>query len=212
MDVFVLSNGHTIRRLQGATGDVLWGWTSPDVGCVFLHLTVHNPANQDIRSSVFLTNLVRTSNGLYALGISKNLKSLSIHVISLDPTTGAVLHSADIPSSIKSQEDFFPVKFGIPVQGPPLAQVAAVAWLESGSIKQVLLTPSLENKHLHKAISTKYGPFAKIQDLGIAERGYVTGILEGKVGAAQVYRLEHTGLGLNKVGEFDTSVSTFTSL
>lgn len=29
-DSFVLTNGHTLRRIDGSTGEVLWGWTSPD--------------------------------------------------------------------------------------------------------------------------------------------------------------------------------------
>jgi hypothetical protein len=33
VDIFILSNGHTIRRLKGTTGETLWGWTSPDMGC-----------------------------------------------------------------------------------------------------------------------------------------------------------------------------------
>jgi len=31
VDVFILSNGHTVRRLKGS-GETLWGWTSPDMG------------------------------------------------------------------------------------------------------------------------------------------------------------------------------------
>jgi hypothetical protein len=32
VDVFVLSNGHTIRRLGGPEGETLWGYTTPDMG------------------------------------------------------------------------------------------------------------------------------------------------------------------------------------
>jgi len=41
VDVFVLSNGHTIRRLAGVTGDTVWGYSTPDMGYVpvpFLHI------------------------------------------------------------------------------------------------------------------------------------------------------------------------------
>lgn len=29
-DVFVLTNGHTVRRVSSTTGEVRWGWSSPD--------------------------------------------------------------------------------------------------------------------------------------------------------------------------------------
>ena len=30
LDMLVLTNGHTLYRLNGATGERLWTWTSPD--------------------------------------------------------------------------------------------------------------------------------------------------------------------------------------
>lgn len=32
VDIFVLSNGHTVRRLGGIKGEVKWGYTTPDIG------------------------------------------------------------------------------------------------------------------------------------------------------------------------------------
>ena len=29
-DVYVLTNGHTLRRIDRHTGEVKWGWTAPD--------------------------------------------------------------------------------------------------------------------------------------------------------------------------------------
>ena len=29
-DIFVLTNGHTVRRVSRRTGEVSWGWTAPD--------------------------------------------------------------------------------------------------------------------------------------------------------------------------------------
>lgn len=34
IDVLVLSNGHTVRKLAARDGAVIWGWTSPDQACV----------------------------------------------------------------------------------------------------------------------------------------------------------------------------------
>lgn len=157
---------------------------------------------------------MRTEAALYVLGVSKGFSSLSIHITSLDPATGALLHSATLHSSITSHSSFIPLKLGIPSNGPPIAKTAAIAYLESGSVKQVLLTPTLDAKYLNKPAATKYGPFSKIEDLGIAERGYVVALLEGKEdtkGAAHIYRLDPSGLGMNKSGEFGTSVSVIFS-
>ena len=29
-DLYTLTNGHTVRRIDAVTGEVLWGWTSAD--------------------------------------------------------------------------------------------------------------------------------------------------------------------------------------
>jgi hypothetical protein len=34
IDILVLSNGHTVRKLAARDGAVIWGWTSPDQACV----------------------------------------------------------------------------------------------------------------------------------------------------------------------------------
>lgn len=34
VDVFVLTNGHVVRRLDAAKGGVTWGWTSADAAYV----------------------------------------------------------------------------------------------------------------------------------------------------------------------------------
>jgi hypothetical protein len=40
VDVFVLSNGHTIRRID-IKGDTLWGYTTPDMGYASPFLYLH---------------------------------------------------------------------------------------------------------------------------------------------------------------------------
>ena len=29
-DLFVLTNGHTVHRIDGTTGDLIWSWTAPE--------------------------------------------------------------------------------------------------------------------------------------------------------------------------------------
>ncbi|KAG8835265.1 hypothetical protein FRC17_004572 [Serendipita sp. 399] len=191
IDVFILSNGHTVRRISGATGETMWGWTSPD-----------------LTSSIFFTSLIRTENALYAIGVSKGFASLSIHVTSLDPKTGEVLHAAGIPSSINSAELIHGLKLG---GSSTISQTAGIAWLEKGSLKHVLLTPNLEAKYLTKHISNKYGPYSNLRDLSLAEKGYVIAFLEQKENAKEsthIYRMDMDGLGLTKVGDFEDTSSS----
>lgn len=194
-DIFILSSSHQVRRLNGAAGTVLWGWSHPSP------------------DSVFLTGLLRTQDGLYAVGLEKGIKDLSVHVISLDPETGEIKAQVTVPSSISKPEDIVVLKSGY-IPNSPLASIGALAFLDNGSVKQVLLTPSLEKKYLSKPLANKYGPFSRILDLGVSERGYLTTILEDKKrlqgeGAAHVYRLEREGLGLEKAGELGASVRFF---
>jgi hypothetical protein len=37
IDILILSNGHTVRRLAARDGAVVWGWTSPDQAYVQLN-------------------------------------------------------------------------------------------------------------------------------------------------------------------------------
>ena len=33
-DLFVLTNGHTVYRIDGTSGDLVWSWTAPEQTCV----------------------------------------------------------------------------------------------------------------------------------------------------------------------------------
>lgn len=33
-DLFVLTNGHTVYRMDGTSGDLVWSWTAPEQTCV----------------------------------------------------------------------------------------------------------------------------------------------------------------------------------
>ena len=161
----------------------------------------------EYRSSTFLTSLVRTSDALYVLGISKGVRSFSIHVSSLDAASGTLLHSAEITANIDSTNAFQVLKLG-PAIG--VCKTASLVWLEAGSVKQVLLTPKLETKYLNKPATNKYGPYVALKDLQVTERGYISAILEEKDGqkdAVHIYKMDLGGLGLTKVGEFEPSVS-----
>ena len=193
VDVFVLSNGHTIRRLAGATGDTLWGYTLPDMG-----------------SSTTLTTLVRTQQGLFALGLTTNIRGHTLTVISLNPDNGELRLREDLPSTtLASPEDFVVVRQGTvtPDGKETLAHTAGLVWLEGGTIKEIYLSPGLEGKFMARINVKKYGPYSAIKGLGVQDKGFFIGLLKGKEdemadGGAHIYRMEVNGMGLVKMGDF----------
>lgn len=82
------------------------------------------------RTKVFLTHIIRTSDALYVVGISRGIMDLSIQVTSLDPETGVWINAVEIPASIKSGDDFYPLKIGSTSKVGGLARIAGLAWLE----------------------------------------------------------------------------------
>lgn len=39
-DILALTNGHTLYRVHGTTGDIIWAWTSPDEAYVVSHNSI----------------------------------------------------------------------------------------------------------------------------------------------------------------------------
>ncbi|KIM29172.1 hypothetical protein M408DRAFT_328872 [Serendipita vermifera MAFF 305830] len=196
VDVYVLSNGHTIRRLAGATGETLWGYTLPDMG-----------------SSTTLTTLTRTQHGLYALGLTTNLRGYTLTVLSFDPDTGLLRAREDLPSTtLAGPQDFVVLKQGTvtPDGKVALGHTAGLVWLEDGTVKEIFLSPGLEGKFMARVNVKKHGPYTQIKGLGVEDKGFFLATLKGKEseqadGSAHIYRMEVNGMGLVKMTDFEPS-------
>ncbi|PPQ71078.1 hypothetical protein CVT25_007866 [Psilocybe cyanescens] len=81
--LYVLSNGCTISSINGTSGETLWTWTAPDQGSLTIYSSIHV-----------------TPTALVALGLSKSTASFTLHLTSLDVSSGAVVQSTGVPSSI----------------------------------------------------------------------------------------------------------------
>ena len=143
-DVYTLSNGHTVSRLDQKTGTPTWSWSG-----------------QDQSSLTTYTHLLATPDAVFAVGISSSFASYTLHVTSLSASTGEVLASSELPSSIHSPVDLFAFVKEAPV----------VTWLEQGTVKSLTLTPNLQDK---KAKVSSLGPFEELVDVGLP------GVLVGK--------------------------------
>ncbi|TCD70607.1 hypothetical protein EIP91_002637 [Steccherinum ochraceum] len=162
-DIFVLTNGHAVRRINGKTGDVEWGWTSADQRSLYLY-----------------SNVISTPEAVYLVGLAKSLASYTLHVATLSPATGELLTTADFPSSITEG----------PSQLLLLTSKAKdqyVAWLEDGRIHSLKLTPELKAK----ATVTKGATYKKLLDIKLCEDGVFVGIKED--GSGRVVKLSEDG-------------------
>jgi hypothetical protein len=113
-----------------------------------------------------------------------------LHITSLSASTGEVLASSELPSSIHSPAvDLFAFAKEAPV----------VAWLEQGKVKSLALTPNLKDK---KAQVSSSGPFEELVDVGLP------GVLVGKAGQeSTVLSFDGSKFTSEKVlGEHDVAV------
>ncbi|KAI0743061.1 hypothetical protein C8Q80DRAFT_1192304 [Daedaleopsis nitida] len=165
-DIYVLTNGHILRRIDPHTGDVRWGWTAPDQTSLVVY------------SKVFVT-----PSTVYLLGLSKSTASYTLHLTSLAAQSGEVINSGDYPSSITTglSQVFFLSDVRTPESSP------RVVWLEDGTIKSFPLTPDLKTK-----LSTIKGAVhANIQDVGISEYGQFVAVKDD--GSGRVIKLSSEG-------------------
>ncbi|KIJ47261.1 hypothetical protein M422DRAFT_66579 [Sphaerobolus stellatus SS14] len=121
-DVFALTNAHAVRRVDGISGQPKWTWTS-----------------EDQTSSVLYSKLVMTESTIYVIGLTKSFKSYTLHVVSLDATTGAQLSLTGIDSSINNPSEFIALTSA---KSPnPI-----LSWFNEGHIHTLTLNPKMKNK------------------------------------------------------------------
>ncbi|KDR78137.1 hypothetical protein GALMADRAFT_94668 [Galerina marginata CBS 339.88] len=170
-NLYVLTNGCTVTSIDADTGETKWKWTSPDQG-----------------SLVINSRLIQTADALYAVGVAKSTASFTVHVTSLSPSTGEVVQSSHIPSSITD-----PLNQFIVLTRPDLSKPVAL-WLEQGTVRYVGLTPTLKEK----AKPIKGIGYAHIVDVGLNDHGH-----------AVVVRTDGSSFVLKLVGEIGLASSAW---
>ncbi|EPQ55571.1 DUF1620-domain-containing protein [Gloeophyllum trabeum ATCC 11539] len=178
--IFVLTNGHSVRLIDGSTGDMKWGWTSADQ-----------------TSKVIYTKLVATSSTVYLIGLSKSIQSNTLHITSLSASTGELIEDVDVPSNIAEG----------PADIIPLTSVSGaeprLAWFDRGAIRSMLLTPDLKDK----PASTKEARYRRVIDVNLGEeRGIFVAIQHD--GSARVFRIDEEGPGVKAIWEFADSADS----
>ncbi|KAI0772317.1 DUF1620-domain-containing protein [Trametes elegans] len=176
-DLYVLTNGHTLRNVDRNTGDVRWGWSAPDQ-----------------TSLVVYSRILSTPSTVYLIGLSKSFASYTLHITSISAATGELIESGGIPSSITTA-----LSDVIVLRDAKVTEVNPhIVWLEDGVIKYFPITPSLKGK----AAALK-GAVKSIEDVGVSEFGQFVAVQSD--GSGRVIRLGSEGLKV--IWEYSDSAS-----
>jgi hypothetical protein len=196
-DVFVLTNGHTVLRLDGLNGKTKWSWTSPDQGLVlFDHFGVEGSL---FRSSLTIfTHVLATPTTIYLIGLAKSIASYTLHLTTLSTSTGEEVSSTHVTSSITHVSDIYPVQDLRQSSATPV-----IAWLQQDELMSFALTPQLGGKP-KSAKGTKY---KELVDVGLRNHGQLVAIASDS--SSSVLQLATDASGFKTLWNFADSVRIF---
>jgi hypothetical protein len=140
--------------------------------------------------------LIPTPEAIYAIGVAKSIASYMLHVTALSPSTGEVINSAKLASSIVDLLSQF-ISLTRSGSSQPM-----MLWLEQGTLQYIDLTPTLNQK----AKALKGTGYAKILDVGLGNQGHIVIVRDN--GSSFILRFD-AEIGLAKyVWEFQDSVGS----
>ncbi|QRW23080.1 endoplasmic reticulum membrane protein [Rhizoctonia solani] len=164
IDAYVLTNGHTVSRLEGKSGKTVWSWNTDDI-------------------STLLTRVVLSSTSIHTVGLTKT-DSYALTITTLDRQTGALVSQSQIPSQItRGMRDVF-------VLNTRDTKAPAVVWFEKhdGTLHSAVLDSNILS---HEIASTKIR-FAKVHDVQLDSEGLF--VAETKDELPYVFGIYSTGL------------------
>ncbi|KAJ3478666.1 hypothetical protein NLI96_g9601 [Meripilus lineatus] len=189
--IYVLNNGGEVRKVDAVSGEVTWSWSSPDQ-----------------TSLVIYSEVFSTPDAVYVVGLAKSLSSYTIHLTSLSPSTGSLIESIDIPSSIENGPSEIFILSPAPSKSAPEKTQADqhqkaphLVWLSQGLINSVALSPTLSEK----PTKIKGSVYKGIVNVGLGEHGHFVGIKED--GSGRVVKLTSKG-ALKVIWEFNDSATS----
>ncbi|KAI0069755.1 hypothetical protein K474DRAFT_1713951 [Panus rudis PR-1116 ss-1] len=136
------------------------------------------------RSLVIYSDVVATPDAIYLLGLAKSFASYTLHVSTLVPTTGELVHETSVSSSITGGPE------DLVVLSRPSAYRPVVAWLEQGRIHSLALSPELHSSKAIKPTVNKGSTYLRLQDVGLRDEGLFVGIKEDGYQARRGRELE----------------------
>lgn len=133
-----------------------------------------------------LTNLVSTSSALFAVAFTRSSMTLKIHVTALEPQTGFVLCTREVPSNVKHSQTYTVLSSSTSETNRP-----HVAWIENGLLKSFQLTPELNAKPDSVVFQHTVQPlpvYERILDVGLSLSGSAVAVASD--GSATLLGLE----------------------
>lgn len=195
----MLTDGHVVRLLDARAGKAKWEWRAEDQ----TYVKKMSLDRDDVylflsgRSLVVYSRIVRTTEAVFAIGLQKSFASYTLHVVALSSSTGKVLSTHSISSSIHNGLTDFLVLSDSSSQ----TSMPHIVWIEHDTLKFIPLSPKLSDKPK----SIKDGVYKSILNVGLNERGHFVGILSD--GSARALRLNADGKsGMQMLWEFSESV------
>ncbi|KAJ1299996.1 hypothetical protein OPQ81_011830 [Rhizoctonia solani] len=164
IDAYVLTNGHTISRLEGRSGKTIWTWNTDD-------------------TSILLSRVILSPTSIHAVGLSKT-DTYALTVTTLDRQTGTLLSQRPISSPItRGMRDVF-------VFNTRDTKAPAVVWFEkhTGTLHSILL----EDEVLTASKASTHIKFAKVHDVQLEQHGLF--VVETKDELPYVFGTHSTGL------------------
>jgi hypothetical protein len=147
-------------------------------------------------SLIIHSMLILSSDTLYVIGMAKSFASYTLHVSTLSPSTGQVIISANILSSIVDPLAHFAV-----LTRPNTTQPQAL-WIEQEKLRFVGLTPTLKEKG-RQLQGTGY---TGILDIGLNDQGHA--VISRKEGSSFVLKFDEAN-SAKSAWEFVDSVIFF---
>ncbi|KAN0080356.1 Protein of unknown function (DUF1620) domain containing protein [Tylopilus felleus] len=205
----VLTNGDTVRCIHSSTGETVWQWRSEDQGSLVMYTDIY----PDTHASI-----------LYVAGFAKSVKSYTLHVTTLDLTTGQVIASVNIPASIANvHTDYLllgPARAAsssttttssganVDVFGPSLVWLSPSSTASNAplSIFSAPLSPALKGK----VLTIPNTSYKRIQDVDLSGNGFFMAVQDN--GTAEILAYETGGSPVRVVWDFgDVTPSASTS-
>ncbi|KAF9241301.1 hypothetical protein BU15DRAFT_87236 [Melanogaster broomeanus] len=177
----LLTNADTARRIDTRTGEVVWEWRAPDQGS----LVVYSHIYPDPSTST-----------LYLVGFAKSVRSYTLHVTTLNLTTGEVVASVNVPADIANAlTDFL-------LTGPCLVWLSPSSPSSPSSLSlfSAPLSPSLKGKVL-----------TRILDVGLAGNGMFMAFRDSGAGDVMGYGFEAGGAAVRVIWNFGDVAPSKTS-
>ncbi|KAG8698909.1 hypothetical protein FRC09_006944 [Ceratobasidium sp. 395] len=173
IDAYVLTNAHTVTRLEGRSGKTVWTWTTTDI-------------------SILISRVILSETHVITVGLVKTGALYGINIITLDRETGNLVSEKRLPSRItRGLQDVL-------ILSTQDTHVPAIAWFDqpAGTLRSVTLESPDEPQY--RFMSTNVSFSEALADIKLAT---LVDLPERKI-ASELGMSEHRGFADRLITHF----------